>query len=140
MVSITYFYDYWFLNYKGICQESKTFIARIYHTDLTAIYGGYSLNFSSGRIQYQGLLWAGSGAEPQQLEAVRRRRNFFKDRLDYPSNSKHFKAQIFTHVKLLIHIILHNCTIKCTTTIHLVKYKNKIMGKFDIIVIIGKYP
>ena len=52
----------------------------------------------------------GSGAEPQQLEAARRRRKF-KDRLGHPANSKHFKAQIFTYVKLLIHIILHICII-----------------------------
>ena len=59
MVSITYFYDYWFQNYKSKCQESQTFIAWIYHTGLTAIYGGYSSNFSSGRLQYQGLSWGG---------------------------------------------------------------------------------
>ena len=41
----------------------------------------------------------GSGAEPQHLEAARRRRKF-KDRLGHPENSKHFKAQIFTYVKL----------------------------------------
>ena len=52
-------FDNWFQNYKSKCQESQTFIAWIYHTGLTAIYGGYSSNFSSGRLQYQGLSWGG---------------------------------------------------------------------------------
>ena len=99
MVSITYFYDYWFQNYKSKCQESQTFIAWIYHTGLTAIYGGYSSNFSSGRFILGPFMGGGSGAEPQQLEAARRRRKF-KDRLGHPAISKHFKAQIFTYVKL----------------------------------------
>ena len=67
--------------------------------------------FSDDCLQYKGLSWAGSGAKRQQPEAARRRRNFFKDRLGYPANSKHFKTQIFTYVKLLIHIILHISTI-----------------------------
>ena len=67
-----------------------------------------SPTFSDDCLQDKGLSWAGSGAKRQQPEAVRRRQKFFKDRLGYPENSKHFKTQIFTYVKLLIYII---CTI-----------------------------
>ena len=69
-----------------------------------------SPTFSDDCLQDKGLSWAVSGAKRQQPEAARRRRNFFKDRLGYPANSKHFKTQIFTYVKLLIHIIVHICT------------------------------
>ena len=64
LVSITYFYDYWFQNYKSKCQESQTFIAWIYHTGLSAIYGGYSSNFSSGRFILGPFMGGGLGRSP----------------------------------------------------------------------------